>query len=695
MFGITSNLSGEDDNEQKAKEQESIARQMILANMIERQRRIRRSIHARDTLLKLVRQKTEDDKLESMTLPPTFENTNPSMRSSAKSAPANVDYVAPLIMPATTSSICTMPLQANPSNANGKNVTSPTSSDFCDETIGSDSTPKVRGGARIFNFLSFSPEKRSRVAKVNKAQHAPQSKIKLIPMPSFGRRSKKGQAESSKRVNNHRSLFRITKNDASKHRAGLFSMKKKEDVAPVTPVSVEEIPESNDIETSMLNVPIANKTPKVTYVDLDDSFEAIEVAFSKSPDSFSSKLPPMLGTDAVLEKIMEEGSCDDVKSFTSNPDDAPVYSVQPLMISRVRVTSNPMNEDMLALTRKAAIEDLKKVGADMIASTTDIPTRHNGEHVIKERIDSPPQKQQATVSFFSAVDKWFFEPLSRSTVNKTTEIEKTDKAPTSLTDKVFSGLALSTAREAETQSVLPQMSNREKTLEYLDQELKSREENSMKSISELEERIMDGSVDYNRTVPTHLILNNANDDDGSCITALNSTLTRTLPPKNKNNFSRGKDDVSTLSDVLTMDQWHEIAEAAYTVERALKNIEQSGGIKSAKSDTNNSKPSFTFINDEVEDALHILSKHAARLGVSESDILMALGGSSYDDETDVETLDPSILAQQLSRSPGPRAAKRQMHDDDGETATLEDGTTNSLTIGEEILQVLQMYMAKK
>ena len=93
--------------------------------------------------------------------------------------------------------------------------------------------------------------------------------------------------------------------------------------------------------------------------------------------------------------------------------------------------------------------------------------------------------------------------------------------------------------------------------------------------------------------------------------------------------------------------------------------------------------------------MHILSKHAARLGVSESDILMALGGSSYDDETDVETLDPSILAQQLSRSSGPRAAKRQMHDDDGETATLEDGTTNSLTIGEEILQVLQMYMAKK
>ena len=241
--------------------------------------------------------------------------------------------------------------------------------------------------------------------------------------------------------------------------------------------------------------------------------------------------------------------------------------------------------------------------------------------------------------------------------------------------------------------------DREKTLEYLDQELKSREENSLKSISELEERVMDGSVVYNRTVPTHLILNNANDDDGaSCLTALDSTLTRRLP--SKNDFSHKKDDISALSDVLTMDQWNEIAEAAITVERALKNIEQSGGLKSTKSDTNNSKPSLTFINDEVEDALHILSKHATRLGVSESDILMALGGSSYDDETDVESFDPSILAQQLSRSPGPRAAAtRRVHntndEDDGETATMDDGTTNSLTIGEEILQVLQMYMAKK
>ena len=56
----------------------------------------------------------------------------------------------------------------------------------------------------------------------------------------------------------------------------------------------------------------------------------------------------------------------------------------------------------------------------------------------------------------------------------------------------------------------------------------------------------------------------------------------------------------------------------------------------------------------------------------------------------------SSLDQPPSRSPGPRAAKRQMQDDnDWETATLEDGTFNSLTIGEEILQVLQMYMARK
>ena len=727
-FGITSNLSTEESNEQKAKKQEQIARQLILANMVERQRRIRRSLHTRDTLLKLVNQKTGDDRFDSMTLPPTFETTNPSMRSTAKSAPAHVEY-APPIVPATTTSMTTMPRQAMSINLNDNFIASPATSEMGDESVVSDSTPKVRGGARIFNFLSFSPEKRPRVAKVSKSQQPPLSKVKLIQIPSFGRRSKNVQSDGeqqkkkSKKTIHHRSLFHLKKSDTSKPRANMFSSKKKEDVAPILSEPSEEMPSSNEIEVSTSDMPIIKKNPKVTtYVDLDESFEAIEVAFSKSPDSFSSTLPPMLGADTVLEKIMEEGSCDDVKSFpSSSPDDAPVYDVQPLMISPVHAASNPANGDMLTLTRKAALEDLKKVGASMIASKIDVLPRNNSDNAIKESVESQPK--QTTVSFFSAVDKWFFEPMSRSSAIKKYETSNKNIAaatkPTELTDKVFSGLALSVANDvkptaigigtmstnmlAEKQSVLsPINKDREKTLEYLDQELKSREENSLKSISELEERILDGSIDYNRTVPTHLILNNANDDDGSCLTALNSTLTRTMPHSTQDRFSHGKDDVSTLSDVLTMDQWNEIAEAAYTVERALKNIEHSGGLKSTKSDTNNSKPSFAFINDEVEDALHILSKHAARLGVSESDILMALGGSSYDDETEVETLDPSILAQQLSRSPGPRAKARHVNqlattdEDDMETAvTMDDGTTNSLTIGEEILEVLQMYMAKK
>jgi hypothetical protein len=710
-FGITSNLSTGEVDAQKAKEQEQIARQLILANMVERQRRIRRSIHARDTLLKLVHQKTGDEKLETMTLPPTFEVTNPSMRSSAKSAPTHMVYSAPPIVPATTTSATTMPKQLLPSTV--INIASPTSSEMCD-SIESDSTPKVRGGARIFNFLSFSPEKRPRAAKANKSQYPPLSKVKLIQIPSFGRRLKNVQSErgkqkkGTKKKHNHRSLFHLKKTEA---RANFFSAKMMEDNRPLEDASQEM---SQEISQSMYDVPSIKKNPKVTYVDLDDSFEAIEVSYSKSPSS--TVLPPMLGADKILEKIMEEGSCDDVKSYPSNPEDAPTYDVQPLVISPVRASANDSNDDMLALTRKAALEDLKKVGASMIANKADIAPIHTKGNVVKETVDSPPK--QSTFSFFSAVDKWFFEPLSKSSVSKKTETTAQADKSLGLNDKVFAGLALSvtsnlqpsnlesgpmrTPVATENQNVSSPMSkDREKTLEYLDQELKSREENSLKSISELEEKIKDGTFDYNRTIPTHLILNNVNDDDGSCLTALNSTLTRTVPHMNQNGFSNGKDDVSALSDVMTMDQWNEIAEAALTVERALKNIEQSGGLKSNKSDANNSKPSFTFINDEVEHALHVLSKHAARLGVSESDILMALGGSSYDDETDAETLDPSILAQQLSRSPGPRARPTRTNnprtdDDDMETAvTMDDGTTNSLTMGEEILEVLQMYMTKK
>jgi hypothetical protein len=57
-------------------------------------------------------------------------------------------------------------------------------------------------------------------------------------------------------------------------------------------------------------------------------------------------------------------------------------------------------------------------------------------------------------------------------------------------------------------------------------------------------------------------------------------------------------------------------------------------------------------------------------------------------------MDQSILAQQLSRSPGPRRLPRTDNEADGETITVDDATATSPTIGEEIFEVLKMYMAK-
>jgi hypothetical protein len=698
MLGITSDISVEEDKEEAAKEKEQIARQLILANMVERQRRAQRSMQARDKLLKLVHEKGSGDKFETMTLPPTFERTNPTMRS-AVTAPAQMKYLEPPMSPATATSVTTMPREDLTSNNHNFLET-------CDDSIVSDATPKTRGGARIFSFLSFSPEKRRRDAVEKKSKQA-SSKLNSSHAPT-GRRNSKTSSSTLPIREEEANVAIVRKGKKkvanrpkkSKTRPSIFSIGKKKKASKLVSQPVVELPKPDDVfETTIIESmkeqdQIMKKNPKVTYVDLDDSFEAIEVAFSTSPQSYNSPLPPMLGTDAILEKIVEEGSYEDLRSIPSDQDNAPVYNVKPLMISPMLAISTQQNEDMLTLTRKAALDDLKKVGASMIANASEVSPRNNKEEVIVESVESPTK--QTHFSFLSAVDKWFFDPLGskQSSIDKKHENPDTAKATDwakegkQLTEAVLSGSAF-TSDEAK-----PMSKDREETLEYLDQELKSREESSLKSLTELEEKMLDGSVVYNRTVPTHLTLNHMNQDDSSCLTALDSTLTRKFPSKNNiGNVSTRNDDVSTLSDVLTMDQWNEIAEAAYTVERALKKIEQSGGLQSAKSDANSSKPSFAFINDDVEEALHVLSKHAARLGISESDILLAFGGST-DDGTELEGMDQSILAQQLSRSPGPRRLPRTDNEVDGETITVDDATATSPTIGEEIFEVLKMYMAK-
>jgi hypothetical protein len=84
-----------------------------------------------------------------------------------------------------------------------------------------------------------------------------------------------------------------------------------------------------------------------------------------------------------------------------------------------------------------------------------------------------------------------------------------------------------------------------------------------------------------------------------------------------------------------------------------------------------------FYNDEVE-AMNCLERGTRYTGT-----LMALGIGMIRAATEMMNL-TSNRTQSPSRSPIHATAKRQWHDDDddSQTATLENGATNSLTIGD-------------
>jgi hypothetical protein len=91
------------------------------------------------------------------------------------------------------------------------------------------------------------------------------------------------------------------------------------------------------------------------------------------------------------------------------------------------------------------------------------------------------------------------------------------------------------------------------------------------------------------------------------------------------------------------------------VEQALKKFERSTGGRTPSSELFTSVP----IDDDVEAALMVLSKHATRLGVTESDILMAM--ISPDEVEPGESLmDESMLARELSTTPHRPAGMKNM-----------------------------------
>jgi hypothetical protein len=703
-----SKITVEGDDEAEAKEQELMARKLILENIAESNRRFQRSVQARKQLLTLVRQKVnqQEEQLEQMTLPPRFMPDSNTVRSMA-TAPAQMNGTLPISAPSSENKIVNLVKSTSSVKGNDPVVV------VVEKAVeATDATPKIRGGSRLFGFLSISPEKRRRETK-NAVKAEPPQMQETMKIKKLSRRTvKKSSMETQSRRGKR---FPFLKKNGRKVPSPRNSPKR-----PITPKE----------KLSLL------QASRVTLIEQEDALEAIEVeAFEKSDGVEAFISPTMLGADLVLEKIVEEGSNDDDlldRQSTDKSCTEGMNQTSPLILSPIQessdleiVISEKKRDGLPLRSPQVALQDLKKVSTDMIASSGTYGMMKEPPVVLKES-DSKPK-----VSFFTAVDKWFFGPLSskpsteeRATTSESVPAITPVNGPSEGSDvakKVLSGFERSTTQkedafsptyttmkvEAQEKMAKPMVrsatslitgpelplssplnKDRERIMEYLDQELKQREESSLKSLGEEFPRMENWKKDAH--IPTHLILNRSaagsEFDEGSCLTSLPSgcSASRGVPS------ARGPDDVSAA---YTLDLWGEIAEASAIVHRALKNIERQNGGRTPSSEL----LTDIAINDEVEEALMILSKHATRLGVSESDILKAMISRDESDGGESLFQDQSVLVTELRQSQ-PRTMNDFDEDDtvkgDGDSAT-NDGTENSLTIGEEILEAIKMYMAKK
>lgn len=154
--------------------------------------------------------------------------------------------------------------------------------------------------------------------------------------------------------------------------------------------------------------------------------------------------------------------------------------------------------------------------------------------------------------------------------------------------------------------------------------------------------------------PTHLVVNYDAEFDGSTLTS---------------NRSRRRDDNSTIASIqLGVSAWKEIYEASLVVERALKQFD-SPKSNPATPKENKTPTSLIDVNsiDQVEKALETLKSHAQRLGVKESDLLLAV--KTTDDEDDLKAVE-------------------EEHEEEHEEE-------RSLTLGEEIVEAFKSYLFKK
>jgi hypothetical protein len=224
---------------------------------------------------------------------------------------------------------------------------------------------------------------------------------------------------------------------------------------------------------------------------------------------------------------------------------------------------------------------------------------------------------------------------------------------------------------------------REEVADFLDTELKSKESHSFEAKT-------NEFPDLNK-IPSRLILKTQDqDDEGSCLSSLKSS---------KRWVQRG--DASTINtfEMANVEAWEEIAAATMVVERAIREIEPSD----AQSITKSSGPST--IGEEVEKALQTLKKHAERLGVKESDLLLAVKSL---DEVETRTIDRTLAALGVSQPTGTTYVDQDQDQDtvegtaivsvkthDGTLDGTVDGSVKTLTFGEEILEALNIYFPRK
>jgi hypothetical protein len=206
---------------------------------------------------------------------------------------------------------------------------------------------------------------------------------------------------------------------------------------------------------------------------------------------------------------------------------------------------------------------------------------------------------------------------------------------------------------------VPTQDRHEIIQDFLDRELRGQEEHSFPSKLDPAKNVdgasllQDMMIQHSQ-IPKQLIISKL--DDSSCLS--------TETDKKTSSWHETVASPSALDAAV----WDEIADAGLIVERAIEQLEQA-----TKAGDISTKASSTLSGD-IEKALLTLKKHADRLGVTETDLLLAVKST---DGGESEALNKSGQA--------PTSAS---------LATFSSGLT-PLTYGQELFQSIKGYFFTK